>query len=322
MPLGRVLLVTHEYSGPCYEQSEIDGLLAPDDRIKRHILDTTTWGLPALAEYDAVVFFVRFRELMERTSLPWSGYSGLKVLLDQDSFMDFCGWHGRSPYEGKWTETFTRLGFDLLICTGQRSAEHFRERGIHTEILYKGYDERYFHPLEQTRKGICHYGSPYAARLTMLKAVRRAGITVEDVCAPYMTLNGILNEYQFVLICNMTSTVPFGRLGASIEHRIPGSILRIQPAPEPMIKNFEAMGAGCCVFSDPSPDDAELGFIDGKNCVIYNGFDDLINRIHHFTNNLAAAATIGEHAAALVRGRHTWTHRGIALREIVARAIA
>ena len=319
MSLGHALLVTHEYAEPCYEQSEIDGLLAPDDWIERHILDTTTWQLPPLADYDAVIIFVRFRELMERDSLPWSGYSGLKVLLDQDSFMDFCGWHGRSPYEGKWTETFRRLGFDLLICTGRRSAEHFAEQGIPAAVLHKAYDERYFHPLGQERAGICHYGSPYAARLKMLKAVKKAGITVDDVRAPYTQLNSVLNAHESVLICNMTSVIPFGRNGARIEHRMPGSILRVQPAPEPMIKNFEAMGAGCCVFTDPSPDDAELGFVDGETCVIYDGFDDLIDRTRHYARDTSLTTAIGTRGYQLVRSRHTWMHRGTELRHLLER---
>lgn len=321
MPLGRALLITHEYAEPCNEQSEIEGLLAPDDRIERHILDTATWQLPPLADYDAVIFFVRFRELMERPSLPWDGYPGLKVLLDQDSFMDFCGWHGRSPYEGRWTETFRDLGFDLLICTGQRSAEHFTDRGLAAEVLHKAYDERYFHPLSEDRSGICHYGSPYAARMKMLKAVRKAGIIVDDVRAPYTQLNGMLNAHQSVLICNMTSVIPFGRNGARIEYRIPGSILRVQPAPEPMIKNFEAMGAGCCVFTDPSPDDAQLGFVDGETCITYFGFNDLVDRLRYYEARPDAVAAIGQRGAELVRNRHTWTNRGVELREVLGHAL-
>lgn len=319
--MDRILLITHEYDGLCYEQSQIEGLLAPDDRIERYILDTATWRLPPLAHYDAVIFFIRFRELMERSTLLWDGYSGLKVLLDQDSFMDFCGWHGRSPYEGRWTETFRRLGFDLLICTGNRSAHHFADRRIPVAILHKAYDERYFHPLGYKRAGICHYGSPYAARRVMLKRLRRAGIHVNEVRTSYTSLGKSLNQHAGVVICNMTSTIRGGRIGASIEHRIPGSLLRVDPAPEPMIKNFEAMGSGCCVFMDRTPDDEELGFVDGDTCVLYSDFDELIAKIKEYQQDKIRMAHVGERAQSLVRSRHTWLHRGQEFRQLVDRMI-
>ena len=314
------MLITHDYQGPCYEQSQIDGLLAPDDQIDQVIVDTQTWQLPDLTPYSAVVFCVRFRDLMQQDQLSWNGYSGLKVLLDQDSFMDFVGWHGRSPYEGMWIRTFQRLGFDLLLCTGQRSVEHFRVRGVPAELLYKGYDERYFYPLGVERDGICHYGNPYTARRNMLRVVRRAGVVVNEVRAPYVRLNEDLNSSTSVIICNMTSEIPFGRIGASIEYRFPGSLMRLQKSPEPMIKNFEAMAAGCCVFADVTPDDSALGFEDGQTCVIYSDFDDLVDRIRHYQSRPDLLGEIGARGSQLVRERHTWVDRGHELRLILANA--
>jgi hypothetical protein len=316
-----ILLVTHPYAEPSNELSQIASLVGHDGAVERFVLGDDEWRLPQLQRYAAVVMFVRFRELMERSDLGWGYFAGPKVLLDQDSFMDFCGWYGQSPYEGRWTSVMSTLGFDAILCTGIRSAQHFAERGIRAATLHKGYDEKFFYQEGLERLGLCHYGSPYAARRVMLNRLRRSGIAVAEVRAPYTSLGPCLNRYAGVVICNMTSTVRGGRIGASIEHRFPGALLRVQPAPEPMIKNFEAMGAGCCVFMDRTPDDESLGFVDGETCVLYSDLDELTVKIREYQEDPTRMAAIGERAHALVRSRHTWLHRGVEFRRLLRRLV-
>lgn len=314
--MKRALLITHANDMPSDALAEIDGLLGDDGFLDRYEIDNS-WTFPSLAEYSAVILFVRFTELIERSSIPWGEFSGLRVLLDQDSFQDFTTWYGPNPLNGKWSWALRHYGFDLLICSGARSAEYFNERGIRAAVLHKAYNASLFSPLRQPRAGLCHYGSPYLARRRMIRRLSTAKIQVDRVSAPYELLNETLNAYAGVVICNMTGSLRLGRVGAHIEHRFPGTLIRTGSAPEPMIKNFEAMAAGCCVFMDRTPDDHALGFRDGENCVIYEDLDALVASLDAYANDQQRLESIGERGALLVRERHTWQHRGQELRAIL-----
>jgi len=210
------------------------------------------------------------------------------------------------------------LGFDAMICTGQKSASHFREAGFKTEVVFKGFDERFFFNKSHARQGICHYGNSYAARKAMLRTLKSSGVQIESVAASYERLNHELNMYSSCIVCNMTSQHPLGRIGAQIERVRPGSLLRLQEAPEPMIKNFEAAAAGCCVFMDQIEDLHGLGFVDGLNCVIYSNFDELLEKLDFYQDDPALVGQIGRQGALLVRRRHTWTHRGQDFRRVIS----
>ena len=313
----KIVLVTHEYDEPCYEQSQIDGLIGSDGIVDRLIMPPT-WKLPALEAVDAVVVAVRFRELIAN-GIDWNGFNGLRVLQDQDSFMDFAGWHGRSPYLGRWSRAIQEFNFDALICTGQKSASHFQEADIRAEIVYKGFDDKVFFNELKARHGICHYGNSYAARKAMLRTLKKSGVQIEPVAVGYERLNHELNNYSSCIVCNMTSEYPLGRIGAHIERVRPGSLLKLQEAPEPMIKNFEAAAAGCCVVMDQVGDLALLGFEDGLNCVIYNNFDELIEKTEFYNMEPSLVTEIGRRGEALVHERHSWRHRGEDFRRVVSK---
>ena len=312
----KVVLVTHNYGGQCYEQSQIDGIIGQDGLVEQLIIPPN-WRLPKLESVDAVVICVRFRELL-LNGIDWNGFEGLRVLQDQDSFMDFAGWHGSSPYEGRWLWALREFNFDALICTGEKSVNHFREAGIKAEVIYKGFDENLFFSELHDRQGICHYGNAYDARKAMLRTLERSGTEVVPVASTYERLNSELNKHAVCLICNMTSQYQLGRLGSSIERIRPGSLLRLQEAPEPMIKNFEAAAAGCCVFMDQVSDLDLLGFEDGWNCVLYSTFDELGAKLDFYKSEPGLVAEIGCRAESMVHERHSWRHRGQDFRRVIS----
>ena len=151
----------------------------------------------------------------------------------------------------------------------------------------------------------------------MLHRVRAAGTRVQDINVDYSELNGVLNRHAAVLICNMTSTVRLGALGKVAERLRPGSALNLETAPEPMVKNFESLASGTCVFMDCFPESDELGFVDGENCVTYADFDELNDKLRHFLSRPDEMADIGRAGAELARERHTWEHRSVRFRELI-----
>lgn len=272
------------------------------------------WTLPALADYDVVIVFVRFAELAAGQRVEWGDFQGLRVLMDHDSFQDYGGWPG-SPYEGRWTEILHRDAFDLIVVSGMKSRQHFESRGFRAEVVYKGYSPVDFHDLRLHRSGLGHFGSLYPARQKMLRTLKRHGHHVVQVAAPYSALNWELNQLTAVLVCNLGSRPSHARLTRLVGRYMPGSLITTVDAPEPMLKNFEAAAAGCAVFMDYTPDLEVLGFVDSVNAIIYHDLDELVSRLDGSRDEPLPYALIGERAAQLCRERHTWEKRARALYE-------
>ncbi len=316
----RVLLVTHRWSLACPEADWVEAIVASGGVTPMYVEDS--WELPSNDSYDAVVFFVRFRELMQRDRLSWARFDGLRVLLDHDAFHDYGGWWD-SPYIGQWRLHTRRLGFDLLVVSGDLSREHFVDLGFNCETIYKGYSSQRFFDLNKPREvDSLHYGSAYRARSAMIRRVRSAGIRVVSVEVPYEQLNAVLNEHLTALVCNMPSALRGGTLGRAVNKVLPGAALRYGPAPEPMLKNFETIAAGCAVFMDDAPDFPHLGLVDGATAIIYEDFDELVDKLRFWLPREDDLRRIGAAAARLAAGRHTWQHRAKQLQAVIIRHLS
>jgi len=302
----RTLLVTNRPDRPRFETALVTSILAGGDVTKWEVEDG--WDLPALSKFDAVVFFVKFRQLQAQSTIGWRGFDGLRVLMDHDSFHDFGGWWG-SSLVGAWSTHTPRLGFTNMIVSGESSRDHFAARGIDTQVLHKGFSPDDFHDLGRSRSGLGTFGTPYPARLAMLRRLHKAKIPVEVVEAPYRDLNEALNDRVAISVCNMPSRPRFGLLGRVVRRFTPGAMLRVGSAPEPMGKNFEAAAAGCAVFMDRTPDDTTLGFIDGETAVLYRDFDELVSKLEHWMQRPDDLRRIGHASAALCLAEHTWERR-------------
>lgn len=310
----RTLLVTNRPDRPRFETAWVAAIVAAGDVTVREV--EAGWELPDLSDFDAVVFFVKFRQVRQQPAIDWQGFAGPRVLVDHDSFHDYGGWWG-SGYVGEWTIHVPRLRFNLMVVSGESSRQHFATQGIPTEVVHKGFDPAAFKDLGRTRTGLGHYGSPYGARLAMLRQVRAARIQVGDIRVPYPDLNAALNAYLAILVCNMTSIPRFGIAGRAIQRVGRGVLLKVGPGPEPMAKNFEAAAAGCAVFMDDNPDLARLGFIDGETAIVYRDFDELVDKLRYWLDRPEDLRRIGRAAAELSLQRHTWAHRAAELQEIL-----
>jgi len=256
--------------------------------------------------YDAVVVFVRFRYLREQPLLDWRGFTGARVLLEHDAVQNYSHIAGGRHF-GAWPAEVARHGFDLTIVTGREVARRLEADGVRTAWVPKGYDERSFYDEESPREGACHYGSRYAARAAMLRHLRRAGVRVSHVTAPFAQLNGVLNRYASCVVCNMEGTPAFGAAGRALQRVLPGALVSVRPGLEVMIKNFEVAASGCAPFFDAIPELADLGFVDGETAFVYSDFDELAERLR--TTAPQELREVGRRAALLARERHTWSHR-------------
>lgn len=254
------------------------------------------------AAFDVVIVFVRFRYLQTAPPIDWRGFSGRRILLEHDAIQNYSTISG-DRLMGAWPPEFARHGFDRMIVTGREIARRLEAEGIPATWVPKGYDPETFFDEGGPRAGVCHYGKRYPARYAMLRHVRRAGVAIEHVAAPFEEMNAILNRYAACVVCNMDGVPRF----PALQRVLPGAFVRLQPGIEVMIKNFEVAGSGCGPFFDAVPELAELGFVDGETAFIYRDFDELAERLRSTPPD--ELCTVGRRAAELARARHTWSHR-------------
>jgi spore maturation protein CgeB len=88
-----------------------------------------------------------------------------------------------------------------------------------------------------------------------------------------------------------------------------------------MAKLFEGAGAGCCPVADDMADLRPLGFIDGETAITFRSHADLVDRLRWWFGRPEQLRDLGHAAARLAHARHTWAHRAIELRDIIARRL-
>jgi hypothetical protein len=259
-------------------------------------------------QYDAIVWWVRFRRLREFPSFKWSAYRGIRVVYDWDVFQNYWSIGGPVDYRGTFPEVFKRFTFHIVACTGCETAERLRAEGVPAMWIPKAFDPADFPDLALPRSGISHFGRLYPARRAMLSSVCDQGFEVTHLTTPYEGLNGALNRFEANIVCNMSSNASAGwrKWAAGV---LPCFHIRVWPGPEALIKNFEVAASGCTLVCDDVPDLPHLGFRDGVNVLTYRTFDELHDKLAAGLESPGLFTEIGARGRRLCLARHTWDHR-------------
>jgi hypothetical protein len=84
--------------------------------------------LPGARGFDAILWYVRFRELVLRPAFDWHAYEGMRLMYDQDSYMNYSLLAGEGRYLGAWPRVYERDKLDVLLCTGRGARASRRQR--------------------------------------------------------------------------------------------------------------------------------------------------------------------------------------------------
>ena len=271
---------------------------------------------PDCTGYDIVLSRVKSRRLFQLDSLGWRGFSGLRVHIDEDTCQDSHWTH--SNHVGAWRRAIPRLGFELLVTTGQRPNESFREAGLATILVHKGFDPEQFSDLDGARgDGLLAYGADYPSRILARASLQRRGVQVVRKTIPYSDLGKELNLHLWALVGTMDADIVGGRIGKKLMTRFPRLLIRPRPGPEPMLKLFESAASGCAPVVDWTPDLAGLGFIDGDTAITYRDVTELVEKALGYAERPSQLRAIGQRAAILSKSRHTWDHRALQLHRLI-----
>jgi hypothetical protein len=142
--------------------------------------------------------------------------------------------------------------------------------------------------------------------------LRQSNTDVTRLNLPFTELANRLNDFSAGVVCNLVAYRRGWKLGVALNRIRPGSLLRLTPGVEPMIKNFEIPACGAALVCDYIPELEDLGFVDGQNAIFYRTFDELVDIVR--TGDADRLRDVGGAGARLVHSRHTWRHRA---RELV-----
>jgi hypothetical protein len=317
----RALLLYHPYTYPRFEQDfvdrvaelpEFDAAPADLDALAAGVLASRS-GLVALAQYDAVVVFVAFKRLRAAPTLAWDGYSGLRVLMDNDIIQNYSDIFDPT-LGGAWPPVFRRHRFDSIVTSGGVVRDRLEAEGIPADWVAKGFEPARFVDEGRRRKGVVTYGSAYTCRQLAERAITDARLPLTRLdTTPYLKLGAKLNRFLGCLAISSDIEVPLEQrasLGKAVARDVP-----IRPGLEPMAKLFEGAGAGCCPIADAMEDLKALGFRDGETALTFRTHAELVEKLRAALKNPETLRAMGAAAARLAHSEHTWAHRARMLRD-------
>lgn len=309
--MKNVLLIGQKYHLSKYMKGFYDALERRFD-LRVHFVEdfwpTSIKQFHNYEKFDACIWYVRFRELMDKPAFDWDDFKGLRVMYDEDAHQNFHFMVGQGLYLGKWPVVSKRQDFHMMICTGRQTRDALLTEGVNAYWLPKAYDPSRLFDMKLERDGIGCFGALYGSRKAMLHYLKRKKIEFDYFRCSDEGLNNELNKYIGCLICNMGGKVRSGFWGM-VNHFYPSFGIDLTPGFEPMLKNFEVAGAGCAPIADWIDELEELGFEDGRTMISYHSFQELTDKLRYYQKDPDLMRKIGNQASLLARERHTWDHR-------------
>lgn len=215
------------------------------------------------------------------------------VIFDHDICQQYCS-------DSDWYKTYfpvlKRIGARRVIVSSQALKRDLLEQGVDAEYLPKAYDAEKVSFQGCDRSVFAGFvgrtnNKVYRRRKRLLEMARRKGGVQLVRASPGEEYNSVLNSIAVFV----SADVGFK---------------------EYMIKNFEAMAAGCLLLAWRQPDGEQeaLGFEEGKNVLLYDSQSELLEKLRNIESNPELYARIAEEGRVLVEQRHNWVERS---REIV-----
>lgn len=198
-------------------------------------------------------------------------------------------------HSSSWYKTYPAalkaLGNVRIIVSGLGLSEQLKAEGIDAVFLPKAFDNDVISDLKMPRSIVAGFigrtkHRAYKERKQFLaRANKHKGVAVLR-SEPGTAYNNLLNNINIFV-------------SADIGYN------------EYMIKNFEAMAAGCTVMAWRQPDieNEALGFKDMENIVLYDTYNEFEEKLDFLIANESVSAQIALSGKTLVQNKHTWKHR-------------
>lgn len=243
------------------------------------------------SRYDRILFFLRFKQELRQVAFI-STLSNL-VILEHDAYQNYIP----CKYTGKFSRHYRQLPSARVISSGYMVTERLRGEGVDAVFVPKGYDQALVSCTHRERDiELAFIGSTRSVAYSG----RRALLEELGACEPLLvTRTGSGAEYVEML------------------NRVRFFVSADAGMGEYMIKNFEAMAAGCVLFAydQGERENAALGFVDMDNLVLYRNVTELRDKLHQLRADPDRASAIAEAGRQLVEQHYSFAEVGRAIVE-------
>ncbi|MFT3929022.1 MAG: glycosyltransferase [Spongiibacteraceae bacterium] len=239
-----------------------------------------------VAAYSRIVVFIRCKKAFAQRSF-FSSIPNL-VFLEHDAWQNFAD----CKYRGKFSQLYRSVPWARIICSGKQHTQSFQSEGLDCIFVPKGYDQKLIQNLRRPRTiELAFVGSTnnaiYYQRKEFLEQLARIEpieIVRTESGQDYVDK---LNTIRYFV----SADVGMG---------------------EYMIKNFEAMAAGCVLltYDQGAEENIAFGFEDMVNVVLYRDLKSLREKLAILRSSLELGDRIAAAGQELVEKNFTFETLG------------
>lgn len=255
-----------------FDQSELKHL----KRLLRQI-DTSRYSY-VLAD---LPFKRAYRAAKEMGRMP-----GL-TLYEEDAYQNFIE---NTRWRGYFSDYYRKLPNAQVVFTGHYTARQFQQIGVNAHCIPKGFDPSMIYPtfverdiqaafIGRTRSQVYQGRAAFLEKLQQTQGVQ-------------LLRTSNLDEYRETL--NRIRIFVSADIGLT----------------EYMAKNYEAMACGCTVLArrQGHQEEESLGFKDMTNIVLYENYDEAVEKLAILRNDEALCDRIGNAGRQLVTEHYSHIH--------------
>ena len=239
-----------------------------------------------LSRYDRILFFLRFKKEMRQ----WRFIRTIPnlAILEHDAYQNYIP----NKYCGKYARHYLRMPWVRVLSSGSHVTQRLQQEGIDTVFIPKGYDQAL----------ITHQHKPRNIELGFVGSLK------SGVYAQRKQFLEQLASLENMEIVRTKSGQDYVDKLNSIRFFASADI----GMGEYMIKNFEAMAAGCVLLAwqQGNGEEEALGLRDMENIVLYTSLEECCQKIAQLRANPALAQRIADAGQKLVERQYSFEALG------------
>ncbi len=239
-----------------------------------------------LSRYDRILFFLRFKKEMRQ----WRFIRTIPnlAILEHDAYQNYIP----NKYCGKYARHYHRMPWVRVLSSGAHVTQRLQQEGVDTVFIPKGYDQAL----------ITHQHKPRTIELGFVGSLK-SGVYQQRKAF----LESLASSEKMEIVRTKSGQDYVDKLN-SIRFFVSADI----GMGEYMIKNFEAMAAGCVLFGwrQGNGEEQALGFFDMENIVLYSSMEECREKIALLRADAALADRIAFAGQALVEQQYSFEALG------------
>lgn len=239
-----------------------------------------------VTRYDRIVFFLRFKKEMRQ----WRFIRTLPnlVILEHDAYQNYIP----NKYRGKYARHYHRMPWVRVLCSGAHVTQRLQQDGVDAVFIPKGYDQSLIQHQHKPRDiELGFVGSLKSGVYAQRKQFLEQLASLEN-----MEIVRTKSGQDYVDKLNSIRFFASADIGMG----------------EYMIKNFEAMAAGCVLLAwkQGNGEEEALGFRDMENLVLYSSMEECRNKLAQLRADTVWAERIASAGQRLVEQQYSFEALG------------